>query len=266
MKVAIIDKVGKKVSEMELDISGDIRDDIFKKAVLSENSLFRQKQGADPEAGKKAAIHNSKRRKRFRTTYGRAQARTPKKVMWSRGTQLRYVGAFAPNTVGGRQAHPPKAEKDIFKNVNNKEWLKALKIGFIASMTSSVVSKNGQKVPTNYPMIMDQSVETIDKTKEFVDLLSKLGFTEELDRTSVTKVRAGRGTMRNRTYKVKRGPLVVVSSYESPLLKSARNVKGFDIITPELLMVSDFGMSEKPGRVVLFSKAAIEQFKEVLVN
>lgn len=264
MKVAIIDKVGKKVSEMELDISGDIRDDIFKKAVLSEESLFRQKKGADPEAGKRAAIHNSKRRKRFRTTYGRAQARTPKKVMWARGTQLRYVGAFAPNTVGGRQAHPPKAAKVIFKDINNKEWLKALKIGFIASMNSKVVSSNGQKVPAMYPMVMDESVETISKTKEFVDLLTTLGFTEELDRTSITKVRAGRGTMRNRTYKVKRGPLVVVSSYESPLLKSARNVKGFDIITPELLMCSDFGMSEKPGRVVIFSKAALEQFKEVL--
>ena len=123
---------------------------------------------------------------------------------------------------------------------------------------SELSKKDRLKIPRQ-PM---PEQDSIVRSRNFNEV--NLGFTEELDRASITKVRAGRGTMRNRTYKVKRGPLVVVSSFEAPLLKSARNVKGFDVITPELLMVSDFGMSEKPGRVVLFSKAALEQFKEVL--
>lgn len=263
MKLNIIDKTGKKVGDFDLNLPYDVRADIFKKAVMAENSLFRQSHGADPQAGRKAAIHLSKRRRKLRTTYGRGGSRTPKKVMWSRGTQFRYVGAFSPNTVGGRRAHPPKAEKNIIKEMNNKEWIKALRSGVAASFDNKIVGAV-QKIPENYPFVLDDSVEKLNKTKEFKEVLEKLGFSDETLRTQTRKIRAGRGTMRNRTYKVKRGPLVVVSSVEAPLLKAARNVQGFDVITPELLMVSDFGMSEIPGRAVLFTKAALNEFVEVL--
>lgn len=264
MKVAIIDKTGKKVSDLDVNLSGDVREDIFKRAVISEASMFRQAKGADPMAGKKNVINVSKRRRKFRTTYGRGGSRTPRKVLWARGRQFRFVGAFAGNTVGGRKAHAPKAEKIIFKDINNKEWMAALKTGVIASFDSKLVSANGQRVPNTYPIILDDSVEKLTKTKDFKDFLEAAGFAEEVERASVRKIRAGRGTMRNRTYKSKRGPLVVVSSFEAPLLKAARNVKGFEVITPELLMASDFGMSDKPGRAVLFTKGAFEEFQEVL--
>ncbi|MCA9486628.1 50S ribosomal protein L4 [Candidatus Woesearchaeota archaeon] len=264
MKLTILDKTGTKVGDFDLELHEDIREDIFKKAYLAENSLFKQEQGADPEAGKKAAIHLSKRRRKFRTTYGRGGSRTPKKVMWARGRQLRFVGAFAPNTVGGRKAHPPKAEKKIYGNINNKEWERALRVGLAACFDKELVSKNGQKVPENYPLVLDDSLEALSKTKEVEEALVKLGFEEEVARTKVRKVRAGHGTMRGRTYKDKRGPLVVVSKEEAPLIKAVKNVKGFEVLTPELLMVSDFGMSEKPGRALLFTKSALAEFKEVL--
>ncbi|MFW5704626.1 MAG: 50S ribosomal protein L4 [Nanoarchaeota archaeon] len=264
MKLQVIDKDAKKVGEVELNLEGSVRADIFKKAVLAENSLFRSPSGADPMAGRRSAISLSKRRRKLRTTYGRGGSRTPRKVMWSRGTQFRFVGAFAPNTVGGRRAHPPKAEKITFKNMNNKEWMKALVSGVLASLNKEVVESNGQKLPTSYPFVLDDKVETITKTKDFKDVLEKLGFAQEIERTSETKIRAGIGKMRGRKYKVKRGPLVVISSLEAPLLKAVRNVKGFDVVTPEFLMASDFGMSEKPGRAVIFTKSAIEEFKEVL--
>jgi large subunit ribosomal protein L4e len=264
MKISIIDKTGKKVADYELKVSEDVREDIFKKAVVAESSLFRQSHGATPLAGKKASINVSKRRQKYRSTYGRGGSRTPKKAMWRRGRQLRFVGAFAPNTVGGRRAHPPKASKIIIKDINNKEWLKALKVGLVASFDNKIVSSNGQRVPKTYPMILDNSTEEIAKTKDFKDLLVNAGFESEIARTAVRKVRAGKGTMRNRTYKVKRGPLVVVSSVEVPLFKSGRNVKGFEVVTPDLLMVSDFGMSTKPGRAVIFTKSAIDEFVEVL--
>lgn len=264
MKLAIIDRTGKKVSDMEFTLNDVIREDIFKKAYLAEQSLFRQSKGADVEAGKKSAIHLSKRRKKRRTTYGRGEARTPRKVMWARGMQLRYVGAFSPNTVGGRRAHPPKAEKKILKTVNNKEWELALRSGILSSFDKNIVVSNGQMVPENYPFVFDGSVEEISKTKDFISLLQQLGFESEIDRVSKKKIRAGKGTKRNRTYKLKRGPLVVVSSVEKPLLKACRNLRGFDVVTTDLLLVSDFGMSEKPGRAVIFTKDALEEFKEAV--
>lgn len=263
MKLAIIDKTGKKVSDYEFNLVGDVRNDIFKKAVFSERSLFRQSHGADPMAGKNHAIHLSKRRKKLRSTYGRSGSRTPKKVMWSRGTQFRFVGAFAPNTVGGRRAHPPKASKILLKNMNNKEWLSALKSGVIASFDKEMVKNNGQNVPEQFPFVFDNSVEQLSKTSEVQNMLVAAGFADEISRVSKINVRAGKGKLRNRKYKTKRGPLVVVSSIEKPLMKSASNIAGFDIISSDFLMASDFGMSEKPGRAVLFTQAAIEEFMEV---
>lgn len=263
MKVAIIDKTGKKTGDIEVETVRDIRDDIFKKAVFAENSLFRQEKGADPQAGKKHSISLSKRRKNFRTTYGKGQARTPKKTMWARGRQMRFVGAFAPNTVGGRKAHAPKAQKILLKDVNNKEWLTALKVGFTCAFTPEIISSNGQIVPKTYPFVLDDSFEKVSKTKEMEEALLKLELSSEMQRAQQRTIRAGRGTMRGRTYNNKRGPIFVVSSYEAPLIKAARNFKGFDVVTSDMLMVSDFGMSEKPGRMVIFTKSALENFKEV---
>jgi ribosomal protein L4 len=71
MKLNIIDKTGKKVGDFDLNLTEDVRADLFKKAVFAESSLFKQSHGADPQAGRKAAIHLSKRRRKLRTTYGR---------------------------------------------------------------------------------------------------------------------------------------------------------------------------------------------------
>lgn len=262
MKLPVIDKTGKKISEIDVKTQS-IRDDIFKKAVLAENSLFTQPKGADPQAGRRQTVHVSKRRRALRSTYGKGGSRSPRKVMWSRGIQFRFVGAFAANTVGGRRAHPPKAEKNTLKTINNKEWIKALQTGFSASLDKSIVQNNGQRVSSSYPFVLDKSAEEISKTKDARSLVESLGLSEELQRLSNVKIRAGKGTMRGRKTRVKRGPLFVVSSLEAPLLKSLRNLKGVDVITSDLVMASDFGMSEKPGRAVIFTKEALEQFQEV---
>ncbi|NQZ84590.1 MAG: 50S ribosomal protein L4 [Nanoarchaeales archaeon] len=265
MKANIIDKTGKSVGDFTFEnVATNVREDVFKKAVLAEFSLFRQEKGAKLSAGKRQTINNSKRRKAFRSTYGKGGSRTPKKAMWARGSQIRFVGAFVSNTRGGRRAHPPKAAEKIMKSMNNKEWNFALLTGYTASLNKDLVAANGQRVPENYPIVLDNSVEEMTKTADFKALLKKIGFEEELDRTSERKIRAGRGTMRNRTYKVKRGPLVVVSSSESPLVKAARNIQGFDVVSADLLLACDFGMSEKPGRAVIFTQKAAEEFKEVI--
>ncbi len=263
MKIDIVNREANKVGSIELDLGNDVRDDVFKKVVLIERTWFRQPYGAKPTAGKGYAIHLSKRRRRFRTTYGRGISRVPRKVMWRRGTQLRFVGAFAPGTVGGRRAHPPKSWKNIYRKVNKKEWLLALKSGIIASLTQEYVSKNGQKVPTKYPLVLDESFNDIKKTKELVEVLNKLGLENELERCSMVSIRAGKGKMRNRRYKVRRGPLFVVYDEEN-LVRAASNIKGVDIVDVDMLLADDFSMGIHPGRLVLFTKKALEVLKEEL--
>ena len=72
--------------------------------------------------------------------------------------------------------------------------------------------------------------------------------------------------MRNRTYRTKRGPLVVVSSMESNLQKASRNIQGFDVVSVDLILASDFGMSEKPGRAVIFTQDGAKEMFEVITG
>lgn len=263
IKIPVLDNTGKKTGDVEVNINGSIRDDLFKKATHIERTWGVQGYGADSQAGKKQVINLSKRRRKLRTTYGRGMSRTPRKVMWSRGTQFSYKGAFAAMTVGGRKAHAPTSQKNVLRSINNKEWQKALESGILASLTKDYIQ--GQRVSSKYPFILDDKCETaVVKTKDAKSMIEALDLSDEMARTDVVKIRAGKGTMRNRRYKVKRGPLFVVSSLDAPLFKAIRNIKGFEVITPEFLMVQDFGMGDRPGRQVIFTKAAHTQFMEVM--
>ena len=84
---------------------------LIKRAVLTLQNNKRQRYGANPEAGKKVSAALSKRRRKYRGSYGHGISRVPRKILSRRGTSMNWQGAFAPGTVGGRRAHPPKAEK-----------------------------------------------------------------------------------------------------------------------------------------------------------
>ena len=104
-----------------------VRPDIVKRAVLSIQSKNRQPYGADPEAGLKHVTRLNQRNNAFRGQKGKGMSRVPRKALLARGEQFYWVGAESPNTVGGRRAHPPKAEKDFTEEINKKERRKAIR-------------------------------------------------------------------------------------------------------------------------------------------
>ena len=117
MKLKIISTENKAIGEVNLpsQFNEPVRPDLIKRAVHALQANRRQPYGASEEAGKRHSAYLSKRRRKYRGTYGIGQSRTPRKVMTRRGTQFFYVGAFAPQTVGGRRAHPPKSKKNWWK-------------------------------------------------------------------------------------------------------------------------------------------------------
>ena len=151
MKLDILDISNKKTGEINLPIQFDeeVRPDLVSRSVLALRSNKRQSYGAMPEAGKRASADVSKRRRKYRGMYGFGISRTPKKVLSRRGTRMNWVGAVAPNTVGGRRAHPPKSEKKLIKKINKKERKKAIRIGISATIIKDVVRGRGHVIPEN---------------------------------------------------------------------------------------------------------------------
>lgn len=263
MKLKIYSKENKESGSIEMpnQFKEDIRTDIIKRAVEVIQANRRQPYGADPRAGKKTSAELSRKRRDYKTSYGHGISRVPRKILSGRGSRFNWVGAFAPGTVGGRRAHPPKAEKIWTKKINTKERRKAIRSAMSATLIKELVEKRGHKIPSNYPFIIDSSIENLKKTEEVKKLLISLGFEEELKRTSERKVRPGKGKIRGRRYKNKVGPLIVVSG-PCDLHKSARNIQGINIRSVKSINAELLAPGTVCGRLTLWTKSAIEKIEK----
>ncbi|MEM4259689.1 MAG: 50S ribosomal protein L4 [Candidatus Woesearchaeota archaeon] len=259
MKLIIFDQEKKETGKIDLPIqfSEEIRPDLIKRAVLTLNANNRQPYSPDPRAGKKASALVSKRRRNYRGSYGKGISRVPRKILTRRGSQMNWVGAFAPQTRGGRRAHPPNIEKIWEKKINKKENRKAICSAIAGSINIDYIKARNHIIPKEFPFIIDNSFEEINKTKDLLKALKSLGFQEELKRVSEIKIRAGRGKMRGRKYITKKGPLIVVSK-KCPLLKFGNNIPGVDIVKINELNAALLAPAAQPGRLTLYTKGAIE--------
>jgi len=260
MKLPVINlnktEIGKK--ELPIQFSESIRTDLIKRAVVTIEANKRQPYGADPMAGKRASAELSRRRRKYRGSYGIGISRVPRKILSRRGTRMNWVGAFAPGTVKGRRAHPPKSEKIWSLKLNIKERRKAIRSALSATVIKELVIKRGHDIPDNYPFILDTKIESIEKTKDVKNALEKIGLTKELARVSEKKVRAGRGTMRGRKYKRTNGPLLVVSD-KCKLIGAGANIPGLDIVKVNKLNALTLAPGTNMGRLTIFTEAALNK-------
>ena len=271
MKVTKMMKVdGKEGSEVELPVqfSERVRDDIIKKAVLSIQSKKRQPYGADRKAGLKHVTDWVQRNRAYRSKRGKSypSSRTPRKITFRRGMQFSGPGGLAPQTVGGRRAHPPKAEKDFTKEINAKENRKAIRSAIAATADREKVEERGHRIgDLELPLVVENSFEELEKTTEVRETLENLGLEEELDRCSERKVRAGKGKMRGRKYKGKKGPLLVVGK-DQGIKKAARNLPGVDVVTADNLNAELLAPGTDAGRLTVWTENAVSKLEEGLFN
>ena len=261
MKVDIISKDKEKRGNIELpkQFGENIRADIVKRAFEAEQSKNRQKYGSSTEAGMRHSTYVSKRRHNYRGTYGIGQSRTPRKVTSRSGSRMNWVGAFAPQTVGGRRAHPPKAEKNWVMKINTKEMMLAYRSAVSSTVSKEAVEERGQSVPEGFPFIIDESVEKVSKTKEIQEIIKKLGFASEIKKEK--KLRAGKGKVRGRKYK-KRIGLLIVTAEDCNLSKSGQNLSGVDVKKLDDLALKDLAPGAVLGRITLWTKNALEKMKK----
>jgi len=249
-----------KQIEMPEQFSEDVRKDLIIRAVLAIRANKRQPYGTYERAGKRYSVSISKRRKDYKGSYGKGISRVAKKTMSRSGENFFWVGAFAPNTVGGRRAFPPKANKIWNQRINKKERRLAIRSALAASVNENLVRERGHKF-SKLPSIAPGNLEDTSKTKNLIKLLQKIGLKDELERISNLKVRAGTGKNRGRRYKIKKGPLFVVSQ-DCPLIKAASNIKGVDIVVVNRLNAELLAPGCHAGRLTIYTEKAIERLKK----
>ena len=93
MKLKIIDHANSEKGSKELPavFSEEIRPDLIKRAVRSLQSNARQRYGADVLAGKKCSAELSRRRRKYRGSYGHGISRVPRKIISRSGTRFNWT-------------------------------------------------------------------------------------------------------------------------------------------------------------------------------
>jgi large subunit ribosomal protein L4e len=224
--------------------SEPVRPDLVKRAVLAAQANRTQKHGSDEYAGLRtsAESHGS----------GRGMAHVPK-------TEGR--GARVPQTVGGRKAHPPKAEKDPGLDVNDKERKAAVRSAIAATTDADVVAERGHAFDddTELPLVVSDDFEDLVKTQDVVEFLESVGVHSDVERADDGRnVRAGQGTLRGRKYQEPSSLLVVTSSETGPS-KAARNLAGVDVATGREVNAEDLAPGAEPGRLTVWTESAVEE-------
>jgi len=260
MQVNILDLEGKPIEKIELPkvFEEPVRRDLVLRAVLASQRNRRQPYGPDPMAGKRtSADYHGVRRTRY-SMMNKEMARLPR-LHGKTVPFLMMRARFVPQAVGGRRAHPPLVEKVWEKKINKKERRKAIRSALAATAVKGLVAERGHQVQDmkEFPIIVDDKLQELKKTKDVVQFLKKIGLEKELERISERKVRAGKGKARSRKYKIKVGPLFVVSN-DNGIRKAVKNISGCDVCKVDGLSAEDLAPGADIGRLVIFTKSAVE--------
>lgn len=259
-KAKIFNKDGKIVGEIELSnlFDSNIREDICQKYVeiikrIQPYSNFYLAGKQHSASGKIKHARN-----KWKTAYGRGISRVPRKIMWRRGGQFYWVGAFIAGAVGGKRAHPPRVEHFLKeKKINKKEK----KLAIASALTSTTLIEwlkkrystlKNKEIKIDLPIVVKNDVLKL-KSRDFFKFLEKI--LNDLYDIAIKKKkrRAGKGKMRNRPYKTNAGLLFVIGNEEK------FKVKGIEIKKVNELNIKDFWPL---GRLVIYSENAIKEINE----
>jgi len=241
MKATVYSVEGKALKEIDLpsQFEAAVRDDLVKRAVLSEESEGYQPKGSYRWAGLETSARYRGRKEDYAAVKNKGIPHLPHEVQPN--GQFGKVKRV-PHSMHGRRAHPPKVEKKIVERINKKEYMRALEsaLAFAASR-EAVCARANTDIGASIPIVMDDSFEALAKTKDVSKVFSALHLLKFVEKAKRTGTKA---------------PLVVASSGSS-VLKAAKNLAGVDAVSAKNLKVKHLAPGTHAGRLTLFTVKAL---------
>jgi large subunit ribosomal protein L4e len=145
------------------------------------------------------------------------------------------------------------------RKVNLRQRRNALASAIAATAVPALVLARGHrilKVP-QFPLVLDDKVGSISKTKEAIALLKRFGAYEDVLRCiNAKKIRAGKGKYRGRRYKLRKGPLFVVGDESVSLTRAIKNIPGVSSIHVNRLNIRHLAPGSQVGRFAIYTESA----------
>jgi large subunit ribosomal protein L4e len=246
IKVNVYDIKG---SEKEQVILPKIFDTLFRPDVIMKSfnvlhSNKRQPYGSDPLAGTRHAT--------ISVGKGRGMSRVPRLTQGN-------AAALAPCVVGGRRAHPPKAQRKWNEKINEKEKILAYKSAIAATANKQLVSNRGHifEETITLPIIVEDGFGDLIKTKDVIQAMENLGIYNDVLRAKNGKhIRAGRGKNRGRKYKTPTSVLIL--SQKNAIKKGSENLPGVEVVKPDKVNIQHLAPGGKSGRLTVITRSSLD--------
>lgn len=242
MKGTVYSLEGKAMKKIDLPafFKTEPREDLIKRAVLSEESKIYQPKGSYRFAGLNTSARYKGRKEDFGTVKNKGIPHLPHEVLPKGGLgKVKRV----PHAVKGRRAHPPKSQKKIVELINRKEHMLALASALSMTTHLDIVNKRSKlklDKSAEVPYILDNSFENLVKAKDVLKVFEHLKLDKFIAKAKKNNTKA---------------PLIVVES--GKIRKAAANLAGVDVVSAKDLKVMDLAPGTLGGRITLFSENAL---------
>lgn len=160
---------------------------------------------------------------------------------------------------------PTKTWRKWHVKVNQNQRRFATVSALAASALPSLVLARGHRIEqiAEVPLVVDNAAESFKKTKEAITLLKALNaYTDVTKVSNSRKLRAGKGKMRNRRYRQRRGPLVVFKD-DNGIVQAFRNLPGVELVNVQRLNLLQLAPGGHIGRFVIWTEGAFSLLDEV---
>lgn len=160
---------------------------------------------------------------------------------------------------------PTKTWRRWHVKVNQNQRRFATVSALAASALPSLILARGHRIEEieEVPLVVGNAVESFRKTKEAVALLKSLcAYRDVVKVSNSRKLRAGKGKMRNRRHRQRRGPLVVYNE-DGGIVKAFRNLPGVEVVNVRRLNLLQLAPGGHIGRFVIWTEGAFALLDEV---
>jgi len=166
---------------------------------------------------------------------------------------------------------PTKIWRKWHVKINQGQKRFATASALAASAVAPLLMARGHQVATvpEVPLVIDSSAvagEAVAKTAAALGLLKAVGAGPDIEKVKGSKkVRAGKGKLRGRRHRQRRGPLVVYSAEADgkDLVKGFRNITGVETCPVDALNLLQLAPGGHLGRFIVWTSAAIKELDSV---
>merc|ERR1712144_175299 len=195
---------------------------------------------------------------------GRAVARIPR--VSGGGTHRAGQAAFGNQCRSGRMFAPTKVWRKWHQKINLGQKRFATASAIAASSVPALLLARGHRISTvpEVPLVVSsKAVEgaALVKTSAAVALLKAVGAGPDIVKVQKSrKLRAGKGKMRNRRHRMRRGPLVVYNPETDgkELVRAFRNIPGVETSSVFALNLLQLAPGGHLGRFIIWTSAAFK--------